>query len=269
MNEPRRLAQPINRNAFRSLVFDLDGTAYLNGVPIDDIVLQLNRHLAICDGQGIALTNNTSFSKDQHLVKLGELGFDMERVSVLTPTEVAAEALRGRKLTRGYLIGTRAFVEEMAAFGVAHDETSPSFVLAAFDRELTYEKLETALKFLNEGLPLFQTNIDIRCPTLRGPIPDCGAITQILTTTSGVQPTLDFGKPSTSMIATLRSRLRFPGQAIMVGDRLYTDIALGRAMGIPTLLVLTGDTPSTQAADGDNRPTYIASTFAAFLRDLV
>jgi NagD protein len=153
--------------------------------------------------------------------------------------------------------------------GVSHSEDCPEFVLVAFDRELTSAKLEKAARLLYRGIPFYQTHIDPYCPSLAGPIPDCGAITQLLISATGVKPLMHFGKPGAAMAAALRGKLDFQGLPLLVGDRLTTDIALGTLMGTATLLFMTGATTASELAASDQRPTYVASSFASFLRALI
>jgi 4-nitrophenyl phosphatase len=251
---------------YKVLILDLDGTVYTDGKPIRNIIAQLNAYKA-AGNRIFYLSNNTSVSVSHYLVKLSKLGLDVAIEEIITPTIIAGRYLKS-KYDRGYIVGTTSFVTEMEnKYGIRNDAAEPEFVLLTFDRELTYEKLMLASRFLNQGLPFYITHIDLACPSEFGPIPDCGSISLLMETVTRRKPQEHFGKPSPQMVDYIRGLLEGvnPEEVLMGGDRLYTDILLGNKLGVKTLLVLSGESKLEDARKNTEfEVTHCAHTLSEF-----
>jgi 4-nitrophenyl phosphatase/NagD protein len=113
--------------------------------------------------------------------------------------------------------------------------------VVGFDTTITYEKLKDACDLVRLGLPYLATHPDINCPTEDGFIPDVGAVLAFVEASTGRKPDHIIGKPHQPMVDTMLRWLALPADRVcMVGDRLYTDIALGK-YGLRTILVLSGE----------------------------
>ena len=225
---------------YKVLILDMDGTVYVDGKPIKNIVEKLNSHLRN-DGIIIYLSNNTSVSRKSYLDKLLNLGLNVSLEDIVTPVVVAGKYLK-QKYSKGYTVGTKDFVEELVnEYGIVFEEKEPEFVLISFDRELTYSKLETACTFINKGIPYYITHIDLACPTINGPVPDCGAISLMIESVTNEKYLDHFGKPSIKMVDFIKNKVNNEKNDLMVGDRIYTDMLLGNKLNFDTLLVLSGE----------------------------
>ena len=138
-----------------------------------------------------------------------------------------------------------------------------------FDTELTYEKVENGCRLLARGVDYLAANPDWACPTLFGFIPDCGAICELIGRAAGRTPVF-IGKPDPTMIQlALAETGCTPEETLMVGDRLYTDIACGVNAGVDTALVLTGEAGRADAAVSETPPTAIYENMAELLAALL
>jgi len=116
-------------------------------------------------------------------------------------------------------------------------------VLLTYDTEITYAKLLALVDHLRRGVPYYATHVDLVCPTPDGPVPDIGTTMQTIETTLGVRPLRTFGKPSHAFVQPVLDRLGMTfADAVVVGDRLYTDLELARGTEMLSVLVLTGET---------------------------
>ena len=123
-------------------------------------------------------------------------------------------------------------------------------VVAAYDSELTYGKLVQACRVLSTTqVPFYATNPDLCCPIDFGFIPDCGAICGMLTASTGREPVY-LGKPSPQVVELCLSLSGFSREeTLVVGDRLYTDIACGINAGVDTCVLFTGEARPSHMAD--------------------
>ncbi|WP_299212980.1 HAD-IIA family hydrolase [uncultured Aquimarina sp.] len=254
---------------YKALILDLDGTVYVDGKPIKDIVSKLNKFKE--EGNKlIYLSNNTTVSRSVYYDKLSKLGLNVSDGEVVTPITIAGAYLN-KKYKKGYTVGTKSFIKELReSFKIEQDSEDPEFVLITFDNEVTYEKLKIACQLINNGVPYYITHIDLACPSEKGPIPDCGAIALLVESVTKKKPRTDFGKPSNEMVAHIASLISDIPKAkvLMVGDRLYTDIALGNKLGIQTLLVLTGESNFEDINDHKNHHFLVdhcSETLADFM----
>ena len=143
------------------------------------------------------------------------------------------------------LFGTPALEEEFKIHGFNLTTEYPQALVLGFDTTLTYEKLWRLCDGVRSGLPYFATHPDINCPLEHGVMPDIGAMMAFVVASTGRHPDYIIGKPNPPVVSALKRRLGLPADQIcMVGDRLYTDIALGQA-GLRTVLVLSGETKLT------------------------
>ena len=151
---------------------------------------------------------------------------------------------RERPEKKCYVFGTRSFYSQLRDAGIpvtAQPDPDVDILLCGFDRELTFQKLEDACILLNRGAEFWATNPDWVCPTWYGSVPDCGSVCRMLTTATGRTPRF-LGKPQPDMAVLAMARTGFaPEQTVLLGDRLYTDIACGAAAGIDTVFVLSGE----------------------------
>ena len=236
-------------------VLDMDGTIYLGDRVLPGAIEFV--HTARDTGRKVIFfTNNASKSPDDYVEKLNRLGFGAERSDVVTSGDVTIEFLnRHRKGKPVYLVGTPALERSFENAGIKLSDKA-DIVVSSFDTTLTYEKLVTACSLIRGGAEFFCTHPDFNCPTETGFIPDSGAIAALITASTNVTPKY-FGKPyreTADMISELFS-LPF-SQTAIVGDRLYTDIALGKNNGILSILVLSGET-HPEDVNEDNRPDII------------
>jgi HAD superfamily hydrolase (TIGR01450 family) len=198
------------------------------------------------------------------------LGIPARREEFLTAVEATVHYLRTKRTAEAvyYVIGTPSFRAQLAEAGFSlREEPSEDVtaVLVSFDTTLTYQKVEDACRLLARGADLLATNPDLACPTLFGFIPDCGAICQLLEAACGRRPVF-IGKPDPTMIHLAWSQTGYgPGETLMVGDRLYTDIACGVNAGVDTALVLTGEATAADAAVSPTPPTLICRDMAELL----
>lgn len=254
---------------YRALILDLDGTVYVDGKPIKDVVTKLNNYKKT-GNRIIYLSNNTTVGRSVYYEKLTKLGLNMTDGQVVTPITIAGPFLRKRH-TKGFMVATNSFIDEMAdSFGILNEEVNPEFVLVAFDNEVTYEKLKIACEHINSGVPYYITHIDLACPSEKGPIPDCGALALLIEKVTNKKHIMDFGKPSDEMAACILGLLKDvpKSQILLGGDRLYTDISLGNKLGVRTLLVLTGESDLGDIQLPENtgyHVDYCANNLADFL----
>jgi HAD superfamily hydrolase (TIGR01450 family) len=245
----------------RHVVLDLDGTLYRDGRIFPQTLPFLERLRRLGVGYTF-LTNNTSRSKTAYVQKLSALGIEAREDEIYTPAESAIAYLRSRRppVKRIGVLGTPSLCEEFerASFDVGWDE--PEAVIVGFDMTLTYERLCRAAYWIAQGRPFLATRPDFICPTDQPTVlVDCGSICACLTAATGRAP-LVFGKPSPTILLDLCERLGLhPEQALMVGDRLYTDMKMAREAGVPSALVLTGEATAEDARTSPVRPGVIAA----------
>jgi NagD protein len=147
---------------------------------------------------------------------------------------------------------------EDAGFTVSWDNSQA--VVVGFDTTLTYDRLCKTAYWVKQGLPFIATHPDLVCPTDEPTVlVDCGSITACVTAATGRTPVV-LGKPDPRILLDLATRLGLaPTELAMVGDRIYTDVAMAQKAGVPAVLVLSGEaTAGDAAAIGDPRPLVVA-----------
>ena len=250
-------------------LFDIDGTLAIG----DTLLAESRELLADIDARGgrsYFITNNSTRSQEDYVARFREVfGLETAPEQFATSSYVSALALREKYGDRPvYVVGTGSLIAELRRFGVnavTEKRSDLAALLVGYDSTLTYEKLCAAAELLQTAhLPWHATNPDLRCPAPFGFIPDCGAICRMLTDTTGREPDY-FGKPDRRMVDLCIAQSGFsPEETLVVGDRLYTDIACGIAAGVDTCLLLTGEAGLRDLAATPYRPTYCFETVAAF-----
>lgn len=252
-------------------LFDLDGTLYL-GDTLFPGAKELLARIRAQGGQYRFLTNNSSRSVGAYVQKLTRLGVAAEESDFLTSVDALTYYLRehGGEDKRYYVCGTESMKSQLraAGFTVAERREDANALLMGFDTELTFQKLEDACILLGQGVPYVATNPDWVCPTAYGFVPDCGSVCEMLWRATSRRPIV-IGKPEPLMpqLAMLEASVSAQ-ETLLVGDRIYTDIASGANAGIDTLLVLSGETKEEGLPTADPQPTFVLSDVAALLNIL-
>lgn len=243
-------------------IFDMDGTIYL-GSKIFPFAIRFINNLRAAGKKILFFTNNASHTTDFYVNKLTKLGFSPTREEIMTSGDVTIEFLkRHREGKSVYLVGTDELVENFRENGIqmlSGKEECGDIVVTSFDTTLTYEKLDNACRMVRNGAEYLSTHPDYNCPTESGFIPDSGAIAAFVTASTGKTPTY-FGKPHKETIEMICEATGFAcSEMCIFGDRLYTDIAVGKRHGVTAILVLSGETTKEDvdaAADVD-KPDYV------------
>jgi HAD superfamily hydrolase (TIGR01450 family) len=249
-----------NLRDIRAFLLDLDGTLYLGGRLFAQ-TLPFLQALKRTGRRRLFLTNNSSRSGAEYVEKLRRLGIDAEPRDVLTSAHAAITWLQDHAPSRRiYLMAPPGVEAEFRSHGFTLTDERPDQVVLTFDTTLTYEKLRTASNLLHDGVPFLATHPDRVCPTEGHPIPDCGAMAALFREATGVAPKV-VGKPEPEMIAAALERLdAAPGDTAIVGDRLYTDMAMGHRAGLRTILVLSGETRREDLECIEQRPDLVVNS---------
>ena len=194
------------------------------------------------------LSNKPIQTRHDYAAKLTRLGIPTRAEEVVTSSLVLARHLA--RLDPGaacFVIGEPPLLRELRAHGLeVREDHQVGWVVIAFDRTFTYAKLNTALQAVKRGARLIATNPDRTCPVADGEIPDCAGMIAAVEAVTGKAVELIVGKPSPLMLEVALEVLGLPaGETVIVGDRIETDVTMGKALGLATVLVLSGVTPAT------------------------
>jgi NagD protein len=258
-------------SAIRHVALDMDGTIYSGSTLFDATVPFLSTVRELGIGYTF-LTNNPSKSVTDYLAHLRELGLPATQDQLYTSAQATIEFLHEKypAIRRLFVLGTPSMCQQFESVGFICVADSPrdvpDAVIVGFDTDLTYPRLCRAAWWIKQGKPYFATNPDRVCPTDKAIVlVDCGSICAALEAATGVTPLAVLGKPDPAMIRGILHRHRLlPNQLAMVGDRLYTDIAMARQAGALGVLVLTGETKADGAAKHHPPPDLIVQDLARF-----
>ncbi len=247
----------------RGFLLDMDGTFYLSDRLLEG-ALRFIDLLRAQEKEFLFLTNNSSKNRRQYAEKITRLGLPVPAESVLTSGEATALYLqRQRPGARIFLLGTPSLEDEFRDFGFQLVDRDPDYLVLGFDQTLTYQKLWSLCDFVRAGVTYIATHPDFNCPTETGFMPDVGAMIAFVKAATGREPDLVVGKPNRLIVDAAALKMNLPvSQLAMIGDRLYTDIALGQASGIATVLVLSGETKQEDLEDSPFKPDYVFDNLA-------
>ena len=239
-------------------LFDLDGTTYIGGKEIDGAFDAIN-HLRAIGKKICFFTNNSSRNHADYVAKINGMGLQVSDNEVYTSGQVTCEYLlenfNGKKV---YLLGNDRLRLEFEGYGISVVDENPDICVIAFDTSLQYDRLYQFCKYVKNGLPYIATHPDFTCPAEECPMPDIGAMIEMVRLTTGRTPDVVMGKPHTEAGLRIAKNNGLDVQNVaMVGDRLYTDIAFGNNCGFVSVLVLTGETDLEMLADSDVKPDYV------------
>ncbi|MCI9120357.1 MAG: HAD-IIA family hydrolase [Oscillibacter sp.] len=230
----------------RLFLLDMDGTLYLGDRLFQGAGEFLER-IRQLGGRYLFVTNNSSRGVRAYVERLRRLGLPAAEEDFLTSVDAAVWYLRANGFEKAliYASGTASFRDQLrqAGFRVTERrEPGISVLLQGFDTELTFRKLEDACILLGDaGVIFLATNPDWVCPTEWGAVPDCGSVCEMLYRAAGRRPRF-LGKPEPDMALLAMERWGCgPEETVLIGDRIYTDIACGVRAGIDTAFVLSGE----------------------------
>lgn len=241
----------------KAFLIDVDGTLchgnrVIPGTPeyIDSL---RNRNVPF-----LIASNNSSMSSEQYLQKLKGLGFNVTSKDVLTATRVTVEYLNqfypGKRI---FALGMEGFLAELTAGGINLVDKDPDIVLLAYDKTITFDKLNTATHFISKGAKFIATHPDVVCNSEDGYDVDIGAMIMLLEGATGVKPDI-IAKPEFKMAEISSRLLGIPKEDIyVVGDRLYTDIEFAKKNGMIAVMVLSGESQMKDVETYPYKPDYI------------
>ena len=230
---------------FKGFIFDLDGTVYVSDqlIPDADRVIRLIRERG---RKVVFLSNKPIQTREDYASKLTRLGIPTPPDEVINSTFVMTNYLKKiAPQARLFVVGEPPFIEELkrAGFQITDVPKEIEYVVVAFDRTFDYGKLNIAFQAIRSGAHFVATNPDRTCPVVGGEIPDCAGMIAAIEAVTEKKVEVIVGKPSPLMIQTVLDVLGLrPEDCILIGDRIETDIRMGKEAGIATGIVLTGVT---------------------------
>jgi len=233
----------------RHFALDMDGTIYMENNIFPFTIDFLDSMKA--NGLGYSfLTNNPTKSVADYIQKLKNMGIDCTEDNMYTTSLATIDYIKEKypQARRLFLMGTPSMVSqfEKAGFEACADDPKdvPDVLVVSFDMTLTYSRLCRAAWWAKQGIPYVATNPDWVCPTdAETVLVDCGSMQKCIEAATGRKADKVMGKPDPTMLDGIctRNGLR-PEEIAMVGDRIYTDIAMGHNAGAVSVLVLSGET---------------------------
>ena len=253
---------------FKGFIFDLDGTVYLG----DQIIPGADETILTLRDMGsnvIFLSNKPLYTRKDYARKLTNMGIPTDVSEVINSSYVMARYLSEvSPRVKIYVIGETSIINELhnAGFQFTEDPRKIKYVIVAFDRTFTYEKLNIAFQAVRLGAHTIATNPDQTCPYENGEIPDCAGMIGAVEAVTGQKIEVIVGKPSSIMVDVILNVMRLrPKDCLIIGDRLSTDITMGKNSGISTALVLTEVTKLDEVKISKIHPDYIFES----IRDLL
>jgi NagD protein len=246
----------------KSYLIDMDGVIVRGSELIPGADEFLNR---LHDRQikFLILTNNPIYTPIDLQHRLQRIGISVTVEHLYTSAIATARFLKSQ-LPGGtaFIIGESGLSQALHDAGYVLTDHDPDYVVVGETTSLSYERLTQAVRLVSRGARFIATNPDPNGPGEGGLVPACGAITAFIQSATGVEPYF-VGKPNALM---MRTALRYLGEhsdnAIMVGDRMDTDIRVGTEAGLETVLVLTGVTRREMVDRFPYRPTRIVESVA-------
>ena len=249
------LTDKLGKNAERLrekklFLLDMDGTIY-NENRLFEGTLDFLSQIVANGGRYRFLTNNSSRSAQDYVKKVNAMGIPADLSHFYTSGQAAAFYINSRYPGQVvYCMGTRSLVKELE------------------NAENTSEKIRDTCIMLGRDVAYLATNPDLVCPVSFGYIPDCGSMSIMLKNATGKTPFF-IGKPEPIMVECVLRQLGMAAEdAVLIGDRLYTDIAAGKNAGVDTICVLSGEATLKEAVAGDICPTWIFDGVAQIAKAL-
>lgn len=241
-------------------LLDMDGTIY-NENEIFDGTLEFLEEIERRGGQYVFITNNSSKSVEDYVQKVRAMGIKAEYENFYTSGQATAMYLKENYPNQVvYCMGTKSLIKELREAGievVTEVDERAGVVLLGFDTENTSEKSRNTCIMLGRDVAYLATNPDLVCPVSFGYIPDCGSMSIMLKNATGKEPFF-IGKPEPIMVNCVLKKLNCKREdAVIVGDRLYTDIKTGANAQVDTICVLSGEASMEDILQGEVEPTYI------------
>lgn len=245
---------------YKGYLLDLDGTIYRGDAIIPGAVEFVNQ-LVRADIPYVFVTNNASVAPEAIAEKLRNFGIQVKSENILTSALAAAFHIQRLQTDATlYVIGEQPLIHacEEAELEICKDgSTAVDYVLMGLDRNITYEKLTRACLLIRDGAEFVATNPDLAIPKEQGLYPGNGALTQVISSSTGVAP-IYIGKPEAIIMDQALAKLGVPKQdVVMIGDNLSTDIQAGMNAQLDTLLVLTGVSTEADARNLIEQPTEV------------
>ncbi|SET34228.1 4-nitrophenyl phosphatase [Oceanobacillus limi] len=249
---------------YKGYLIDLDGTMYRGNEVIKEAPDFVNR-LREKNIPYLFLTNNSSKTPEAVSDKLNQMGIHSTPEHVFTSSMATAKYLKQQKQDAScYVIGEVGLHDALKREGLQITDQHCDFVVTGMDREITYEKLAQACIAIREGAQFVSTNSDIAIPTERGLLPGNGALTSVITVSTGKKP-IFVGKPESIIVEEALNVLGTDiKETLVVGDNYHTDIQAGINAGIDTLMVFTGLTPYEDLPNLEVKPTYDVQKLTEF-----
>lgn len=241
-------------------LLDIDGT-----IAFDDILLdgtkEFLEEVKHDGGKCIFITNNSTKSIKDYIIKFEKWGICVDETNFLTASYATALYLKENyENDLLFVLGTDSFIRELQSFGLhvtEELEEDIKAVVVGYDNELTYEKLTKVCKLLQtKEVDFLATNPDLVCPVSFGYLPDCGSICDMIEKAVKKAPKY-IGKPNPVIVEMAMKNNNCKAEDVLIiGDRLYTDIACGINAKVDTLLVFTGEAKMENLETTEFKPTY-------------
>lgn len=241
-------------------LFDIDGTLAIDQTLMNG-TLELLSYIRELNGKAAYITNNSTKSRKDYVKKFEQWNIPVTEDDFVTASYASCLYLKENHINdKIFVVGTKSFVNELKDFGLYVTEEvcdDISVVIVGFDNELNYKKIQSVCEILSrENITYLATNPDLCCPTWFGSIPDCGAICKMIACATNRLP-IYLGKPNPIIVNICIEKFGFTKEeTLVVGDRLYTDIACGIHGGVDTAVVFTGEATPDDCKNTKYIPTY-------------
>ena len=243
-------------------LFDMDGTIYRENKLFDG-VKELLQKIRQKGGEYVFITNNSSKSLSDYVKKVKKMGIPVTKENFYSSTQATVDIIKERHPNAFiYAQGTRSFIKELKKSGlkITTKYKQVDLVLLGNDLEVTGKKLRTTCEILTKQEVLYYaTNPDWVCPVSFGYVPDCGSMSEGIGRCTGKMP-IFIGKPEPTMVIEVMKKFgASKDETVVLGDRLYTDIASGVNAGVDTVCVLSGEVTieEVENAKEGEEPTFV------------
>ena len=241
----------------KGFICDMDGVIY-HGNRLLPGVKEFVDWLYREGKQFLFLTNSSERSPRELQQKLARMGLEVDESHFYTSALATARFLSTQAPgCTAYVIGAPGLFNALYDAGITMNDVNPNYVVLGETQTYNYDNIVKAVQLVRQGARLIGTNPDMTGPSENGIVPACRAFVAPIELAAG-KSAYFVGKPNPLM---MRTGLRMLGvhsdEAVMIGDRMDTDMIAGIETGLDTALVLSGVTSREEIEAFPYRPRLV------------